>query len=549
METRFSRPALLPAFATQFLCVNFLLMSGTLLAHSPPMIATGWDSPTPARFRENLSAFEALEIFDGTTIAPTRTLPSGKTIGCGHAFIDEPWQWADFQAELADLQAATPTTATENFVYLFANPGNIDWFDDAAWENVTEHWRLFARLAKHGNLRGILFDAEPYVKPHRQFRYITQPNASEHTFDEFASQARLRGQQVMRAVAEEYPDITIMSYRLFCDMIPTVESGSVRQSLQTHTYGLLASFIDGWLDVAPETIEICEGNEKAYRFNSESQFDRSYTTIKLQAPLFFSPENQEKFRRVFTVGHGIYMDAHVSPPGSKHHIDISGSTSARRLRANVASAVAASDGYIWIYGERGRWWPGGKSRPDWEEKLPGATQALRLASDPIGTAMTRLKSVDRSESLLSNGTMEKVTNKGLPEDWFTWQEDYSQGTFAHQPSQATASGVLAGVLGQTVAVEPGKTYLASAQLRSSGNGFFSITIGWKSAEGDWIAKYPQQKFGATDDSTGEDWVTAVALVQVPEDAGQLVFMLGVGGQTSSEDQVAFRDCLLVKQPD
>lgn len=238
MEIRFSCPALLPAFATQFLWANCLLMSASLLAQSPPMIATGWDSPTPARFRKNLSAFEALEIFDGTTIAPTRTLPSDRTVGCGHAFVDEPWQWADFEAELA-----------------------------------------------------------------------------------------------------------------------------------------------------------------------------------------------------------------------------------------------ASDGYIWIYGEQGQWWPGGKSRPSWEEKLPGATQALRLASDPIGTAMKRLSSIDRSENLLSNGEMEKVTKKGLPEGWFTWQEDYSHGTFAHQPSQATVTGVSSGVLGQNVAVEPGKTYLASAQLRSSGGGFFSITIG------------------------------------------------------------------------
>lgn len=545
MKIRFSLSALLLAFGTQFFWA-----SPMLLAQAPSMIATGWDSPTPSQFRSELAAFEAWNAFDGTTIAPTRTLASGRTVDCRNAFINEPWQWADFQAEVADLQAATPTRATENFVFLYANPGNIDWFDDAAWENVAEHWRFLARLAKQGKLRGILFDAEPYQPPHSQFRYTAQPSADEHTYDEFADQARRRGQQVMRAVAEEYPDITIMSYRLFCDMIPTIESGDVRQSNQTHTYGLLPSFVDGWLDVAPETIQICEGDEDAYRFNSEAEFNLAFTTLKLQAPRFISPENREKFRQMFTVGHGLYLDAHVNPPESSWHIDRSGSTSARRLQANTTAAMAAADGYVWLYGERARWWPGGKqSRPTWEEAMPGAVQALRLAGDPLGVATERLKSVDRGESLLSNGDMEDVTADGLPANWWTWQQEDSHGKFAHQASQATANGVRNGVMGQTIDVHPGEGYLVSTQLRSSGRGFVCLTIGWKSAEGAWIAKYPHQRFAATSASTAKDWETAVGLVQVPEGAGKLVFMLSVDGQISTEDQAAFRDSLLVKQPE
>ena len=38
-----------------------------------------------------------------------------------------------------------------------------------------------------------------------------------------------------------------------------------------------------------------------------------------------------------------------------------GGTSAQRLTANVASALAAADGFVWIYGEQGRWWPGGNA--------------------------------------------------------------------------------------------------------------------------------------------------------------------------------------------
>lgn len=70
---------------------------------------------------------------------------------------------------------------------------------------------------------------------------------------------------------------------------------------------------------------------------------------------YISPENREKFQHVFKVGHGLYLDAHANPPESSWYIDRKNSTSARRLRANANAALAAADGYMWIYGERVRW--------------------------------------------------------------------------------------------------------------------------------------------------------------------------------------------------
>ena len=205
---------------------------------------------------------------------------------------------------------------------------------------------------------------------------------------------------------------------------------------------------------------------------------------------------------------------------------------------------------MWLYGESAQWWLGGnQSRPTWEQKLPGATQALRDAADPLGAALERLKSIDLGENLLSNGGLQKVAAEGLPADWWEWQDERSNGTFSHQPSRAIANNVLDGVLGQTIEVQPGERYLVSTQLRSSGRGFVCLTIGWKSAEGNWIAKSPHQRFAANDVSAANEWGTAVGLVQVPEGIGKLVFMLTAVGQISNEDQAAFRDCLLVKQTD
>ena len=107
------------------------------------LIATGWDSPTPARFRDELAAFEAWQAFDGTTIAATRKLPDGRVVDARNAFGREPWQWSEFAAALADLQAVKPVSATENFLFAYANPGDVDWFDDAGWSQIVDHWRCW----------------------------------------------------------------------------------------------------------------------------------------------------------------------------------------------------------------------------------------------------------------------------------------------------------------------------------------------------------------------------------------------------------------------
>ena len=58
----------------------------TAAAEEGRLIATGWDSPSPARFRKELAAFEAWQAFDGTTIAATCALPDGRLADARNVF-------------------------------------------------------------------------------------------------------------------------------------------------------------------------------------------------------------------------------------------------------------------------------------------------------------------------------------------------------------------------------------------------------------------------------------------------------------------------------
>jgi len=128
-------------------------------ADRPPLVVTGWDSPGPRQFREGLEAFERWGVFEGTTLRPTRRTKAGEK-DARYAFSREAWRWEEFAEALADLQAAKPKTCRENYLMLYANPGDVDWFDDKGWQKIVNHWRLLVRLAKQGGLRGILYDAE-----------------------------------------------------------------------------------------------------------------------------------------------------------------------------------------------------------------------------------------------------------------------------------------------------------------------------------------------------------------------------------------------------
>src|SRR5690606_13592935 len=65
--------------------------------------------------------------------------------------------------------------------------------------------------------------------------------------------------------------------------------------------------------------------------------------------------------------------------------DPQGETPTERLHQNVSYAADVADEYVWIYGERYRWWPTeNKSvKPEnWNDAMPGSNEALRSAVNP-----------------------------------------------------------------------------------------------------------------------------------------------------------------------
>jgi len=528
------------------------------------LIAVGWDMPNAERLRANLELMEARPL-QGCSVrfAGPRNAPN-----LWFSFTPEPYDPEVVAQFLADLQAVQPQRLTDRFLLQNANTGAVDWFDDEGWAVIVEHWRTAARVAREGGLTGIMFDPEAYTPPYRTFDWTAQPQTDQHTFAEYRAMARQRGGEMMSAVVAEYPDITIFSLFMLSGLHTAAERSDPMAALAGNSYGLLASLLDGWLDMAPPTVTLVDGCEHAYRFNSRVEYLAAGNTIRNTCQRLISPENRAKYRAQTQVSFGVYLDAYVNPPDSSWYIDPGEQTIAERLAENLACALEVADEYVWLYGEQASWWPNPISdQVRWPEKFPGIEEALWMAMDPRGYALRLLEQEGAdATNLLTNGdfageaaaapddgTQPDDWQQGVaPPPWGFWQSgstsDGDPGwdrTVGHNgPGSGTLTRIGNGCLIQRIDAQPGERYLVTAWRRVQGQGAASAAVRWQTPEGTWHAEPMDRSLSGP--ATGGDWQQFVGLVTVPEDAGKLVVLLSAAGQRTEEDVIWWDDATVFR---
>ena len=527
------------------------------------LIAVGWDMANPERFLKNMEQMETRP-FQGVVL---RFAGPGNKPAFWYTFSREPWDPAEVNQVLEDLKQCKPESLLDNFLLVNANPGDVDWFDDEGFAVIVDHWRAAARGAKQGGCKGILFDPEAYREPYAQFRYSAQPQFGEHSFEEYCQKARQRGREMMTAVTEEYPDITIFSFFMLSATRLVAERENPQAALAGDGYGLLPPFIDGWLDVLPPEVTLIDGCESAYRYNTEVQYLDAANAIKGVCQRLVSPENRYKYRAQVQVSFGMYLDAYVNPPDSNWYIDPGEDSIAERLRKNTEIALRVCDEYVWVYGEKAQWWPSPikHERGTWPEALPGIEDALLAAGDPVRLALKKLEQAGPdAANMIVNGDFSQPNaatpdgavvvggEPGGPPGWGFWQSSSSHGTRAWDrevgadtPGSASMAGVSWGCFTQGFPAQPGERYVVVARCKNQGKqGWPTIRVRWQTAEGKWYAEHLDRVL----DPRGPDdgWREIVGMATVPEGAGKLFILLQSGGQVSAEDICWFDDVRVVK---
>lgn len=528
------------------------------------LIAVGWDLPNPERFRANLAEMEKTP-FQGTGV---RLAGPGNKPALWFSFSREPYDPQAIAQITADLQAVQPQRLRARFLLQNANPGDVDWFDDAGWAVIVEHWRTAARVVKEAGLEGIMFDPEAYRDPYRVFDWSAQPQAAQHTFAQYREMARRRGRELMTAVAQETPETTILAFFLLSIQRQAAEASDPTGILAASPYGLLPAFLDGWLDAAPPTVTIVDGCESAYRFNSPLDYLCAANLIRNNCQRLISAENRYKYRAQVQVGFGVYLDAYVNPPTSSWYLNPGKQTPVQRLAENVASALEVADEYVWIYGEQASWWPVPHPTADkirWPQKLPGIAEALHLAADPEGYALELLAQPGERTNLAVNGdfslaSVPAATGAPQPADWKQgsappgwsfWQSGASKGrpdwnhTVGHKaPGSGTLAGMKWGCLIQRLEVTPGERYAVVAWCKVQGQGSPSLAVRWQTAEGKWHAEAFDRSLSVV--GREGDWQQYAGMAVVPEGAARLVLLPGVNGQQTEQDLVYWDDIVALR---
>jgi len=341
------------------------------------LIEYGWDCPDTAYVRANIAEMEKSP-FGGVVIL-VRTKAGEPKLGGTEdvlgwkVFGKEKFTEDQIQHAIDDLAATPRTKLTDNFIQVISNPGNLDWFDDAAWESVLHNIRLMARVAKKGGCAGIMFDAEEYG--HMLWTHAADSEAKVvgPKLPEYQAQLRSRGQDFIRAINEEFPDIKILL--LFG---PSVELHYRRHNL-VYT-NLLPPFLEGMCVGASEGTRLIDGYEHSYAFRSAEQFAEGRRNMSVEARRLF--KDTGAFDDHMQFGFGLWLDnqsGRMNPPGWFPNDPEKNFFQPDQWKESLIHALKGSDEYVWIYSERAAWWPDGPGKA-YVEATPDALQRINGAS-------------------------------------------------------------------------------------------------------------------------------------------------------------------------
>ena len=213
--------------------------------------------------RQNVEAMDKSP-FDGVIFEAMAATASGPVSFSGKFWGARRFTEDELKPVVDDLKATHFTRLTDNFLRINVTPGDVDWFDPE-FDSVIANAKLVAKVASASGVRGILLDPEMYTQP--VWVYGGQKYHAERSYEAYCKQVRLRGRQFMEAIQSEWKEpLIFLTYawtQVAMDPAPMTEMKG---------YGLLPSFLDGWLDVAKPGTTIVDGFEQSYTYRDDEQF-------------------------------------------------------------------------------------------------------------------------------------------------------------------------------------------------------------------------------------------------------------------------------------
>ncbi len=328
------------------------------------IIEFGWDEPSTSFIRRNVRKMERMP-FDGLVYRVVYEDDARKSFRfSNHCFGRKRIKWKWLLPAAEDLRLTAFQKFTDNFLRFNLMPADIDWFDD--FSAATHNAVMAGRFVRHSGSKGIFFDLEQYRG--RMFHYPGRPRSQQISFKDYAAQARLRGEQIVRAFEKGAKG----EFTLFLSFGHEKAAG---QELDTWKYGLLPAFLDGIYSAAAASTHIVDGYEDSYLYNHDRQFAAAYRQIHFENTLLSqTPAYPFKVRAAF----GLWMDRNWKHSGWNVKDPDQNPAPPAQFSEAVRAALARTDRYVWIYTEQPNWWEGTKLPESYIKALRDARFAAGL---------------------------------------------------------------------------------------------------------------------------------------------------------------------------
>lgn len=550
MRFAWSFPLFRPALCASILLVA-LGVSSSLKGEIPRkrFIELGWDIPSTQFIRDHYQTMEADSPFSGVIYRIQPEKGEWKD-SSEWMFSAEPWKREDYASCIEDLKSCEFKEFTHNFIRMNFSPASIAWDDDAGWEVLAQKAAICAWVAKQSGSRGVAPDFESYGSA--MFRWDPEKQ-NGRSFAEVSALARKRGEQFIRAIASEYPDAVILALWLNSINIPAGKSLNPESILVSSGYGLLPAFINGMIAGAPEEMVLVDGCENGYYIEGEAFKNNALDMVLWTGACMklVEPELRGKYRTQAQCGFGIYLDMYVNPEGNVYYRGPKedGGSRLDRLCDNLETAFFAADQYVWVYGEKNRWWNIPQTQdPEkpcvhWETALPGLSDRIRMIAEPekaLEKIAQRVHEGKEGDNCLKNPSFEEEKD-GKPADWGFWQDEKrpTGRFFAEKLGEngvASFEKLFNGCALQFIDVKPGERFFFQTRVRTQGNAQASANISWQNEKG-WV--WEHSKSFSVDPNDDGEWKTIRGCVATPKGVTRMGILLNVSHQQNPEDAASY----------
>ncbi len=331
-----------------------------LLVHQQPSFPETY----PQDLAEHLDHLEALP-FDGITV----------TVFASWQLMKPGWTFtADEVAQSLSAVAGQFEVLDYNFLLVTINdPGDV--FDDAAWGPVFANWSALAEAARDAGFAGIFFDVEEYGTPWLNFP--EDYAAPSQSLDAYREQTRLRGRQMMEAVAAVWPEAEVLfTFGPWLSEPATPDYVRLLQVAGADEYELLGSLFVGFLEGAGPGNRVIDGGE-CYQYRTDQDFQLAYDwretgiasdeTDSAFIPPYLRPDWGDRVSNSF----GVYNIAWKQAEGYPMNPAI--------METTLRNALEHTDDLVWYYNEEfadgsGNWYVPGSMPHAWTDAVVAAQQ-------------------------------------------------------------------------------------------------------------------------------------------------------------------------------